>query len=71
MRDILEFVRPKLTSEIDPADFHYVNKALKPIYFRNHLTNSSIAMVLSSRSMVLFGAALRAMRLAIHYYSYG
>ena len=50
--DMPEFARPKLTSEIDPADFHYVNKALKPIYFRNHLTNSSIAMVLSSRSMV-------------------
>ena len=50
--DMLEFARPKLTSEIGPADFHYVNKALKPIYFRNHLTNSSIAMVLSSRSMV-------------------
>ena len=50
--DTLEIARPKLTLEIDPADFHYVNKALKPIYFRNHLTNSSIAMVLSSRSMV-------------------
>ena len=33
-------------------DFHYVsdNKALKPMYFRNHLINSSITMVLSSRS---------------------
>ena len=50
--DMLEFARPKLTSEIDPADFHYVKKALRPIYLRNHLTNSSIAMVLSSRSMV-------------------
>ena len=28
------------------------NKALKPIDFRTHLTNSSITMVLSSRSMV-------------------
>ena len=27
---MLEFARPKFTSEIDPADFHYVNKALKP-----------------------------------------
>ena len=38
----------------DYTDFHYVsdNKALKPIDFRTHLINSSIAMVLSSRSMV-------------------
>ena len=28
------------------------NKASKPIDFRTHLTNSSITMVLSSRSMV-------------------
>ena len=36
------------------VDFHYDSdsKALKPIYFRNHLINSSVAMVLSSRSTV-------------------
>ena len=36
------------------ADFHYDSdsKALKPVYFRNHLINSSVAMILSSRSMV-------------------
>ena len=52
--DMLEFARPKLTSSIDSVDFHYDSdsKALKPIYFRNHLINSSVAMVLSSRSMV-------------------
>ena len=38
------------------------NKALKPIDFRTHLINSSIAMVLSSRK---HGAALQEMRLAI------
>ena len=53
-RDMLEFERPKLTSSIDSVDFHYDldSKALKPIYFRNHLINSSVAMVLSSRSIV-------------------
>ena len=51
---MLEFARPKLTSSIDSVVFHYDSdsKALKPIYFRNHLINSSVAMVLSSRSMV-------------------
>ena len=42
------------------------NKALKPIDFRTHLKNSSIAMVLSSTPVVdKYGAALREMRLAI------
>ena len=52
--DMLEFARPKLTSSIDSVGFHYDSdsKALKPIYFRNHLINSSVAMVLSSRSTV-------------------
>ena len=51
---MLEFARPKLTSSIDSVVFHYGSdsKALKPLYFRNHLINSSVAMVLSSRSMV-------------------
>ena len=53
--DMLEFARPKLTSSIDSVDFHYDSdsKALKPIYFRNHLINSLVAMVLSSRSMFI------------------
>ena len=52
--DMLEFARPKLTSSIDSVVFHYDSdsKALKPIYFKNHLINSSVAIVLSSRSMV-------------------
>ena len=37
-----------LTDDDDDDD----NKASKPIDFRTHLTNSSITMVLSSRSMV-------------------
>ena len=54
--DMLEFARPKLTSSID---FHYDSdsKALKPIYFRNHLINSLV--------VEKYGAALREMRLAI------
>ena len=53
-KDMLEFARPKLTSAIDSVVFHYDSdsKALKPIYFRNHLINSLVAMVLSWRSMV-------------------
>ena len=52
--DMLEFARPNLTSSTDSVDFHYDSdsKALKPINFKNHLINSSVAMVLSSRSMV-------------------
>ena len=43
-----------LSSSIDSVVFHYDSdsKALKPIYFKNHLINSSVAIVLSSRSMV-------------------
>ena len=37
-----------LTDDDDDDD----NKASKPIDFRTHLTNSSITMILSSRSMV-------------------
>ena len=53
-RDMLESARPNMTSSIDSVDFHYDSdsKALNPIYFRNHLINSSLSMVLSSRSMV-------------------
>ena len=52
--DMLEFALPKLTSWIDSADFPYVsdNKVSSPIYFSEHLQNSSIGMVLSSWSMV-------------------
>ena len=40
--DTLEFARQELPSQIDSADFRYAsdNKALKPIYFRNHLISN-------------------------------
>ena len=41
-----------LTDDDDDDDDDDDNKASKPIDFRTHLTNSSITMVLSSRSMV-------------------
>ena len=52
--DMLEFALPKLTSWIDSADFPYVsdNKVFSPIYFSEHLQNSSIGMILSSWNMV-------------------
>ena len=52
--DMLEFALPKLTSWIDSADFPYVsdNKVFSPLYFNEHLQNSSIGMVLSSWNMV-------------------
>ena len=41
-----------LTDDDGDDDDDDDNKASKPIDFRTHLTNSSITMVLSSRSMV-------------------
>ena len=57
-QDLNRIGEQKLESEPDQAmrtmssaDFHYVsdNKALKPIYFRDHLTNSSVAVVLQPK----------------------
>ena len=41
-----------MLTDDDSDDDDDDNKASKPIDFRTHLTNSSITMVLSSRSMV-------------------
>ena len=50
---VMMMMTMKLTDDDgDDDDDDDDNKASKPIDFRTHLTNSSITMVLSSRSMV-------------------
>ena len=64
-----EFARPKLTSEIDPADFHLIRQQ----DFETNLLQKSFNKFFDRNGLIFekYGAALGEMRLAIHYYSYG